>query len=128
MVPNDDAIASAFCEHGIALIYNINLHHDELVTIDVPLTPISIEATLEVDYPEFVGATKMYWRTSPGVAYNEIEMTDLGGANYSASIPAQPQVLLLNIILKQMMHMIVEVLFCRPKLIWMLNLIYHISH
>ena len=89
--PNDDAIASAFCEHGIALIYNINLDHDELVTPIVPLTPISIEATLEVDYPEFVGATKMYWRTSPGVAYNETDMTDLGGANYSASIPAQPE-------------------------------------
>ncbi len=89
--PNDDAITSAFCEHGITLIGNISLDHNEFETPIAALAPISIEATLEVDFPEFIGGANMYWRTSPGAAYTETAMTDLGGATYEAAIPGQPQ-------------------------------------
>lgn len=89
--PNDEAITSAFCEHGITLIGNIELDHTEFSEPVAVAAPIVVDADLIVDFPEFVGATSMFWRTDPGAAYTMTAMTDLGGASYEATIPAQPQ-------------------------------------
>jgi hypothetical protein len=67
--PNDDAITEAFCEHGITLIGNISLDHEEFETPVAELTPVAIETTLDVDYPEFIGGANIYWRTTPGATY-----------------------------------------------------------
>lgn len=89
--PNEDAITEAFCEHGITLIGNISMDHAEFaepVAYDAPLT---ISATLDVDYPEYLGAAQLYYRTTPGADYVETDMTNVGGTDYEAEIPAQPQ-------------------------------------
>lgn len=88
--PNDDAITEAFCEHGITLIGNISLDHEEFETPIAELTPVVIETTLDVDYPEFIGGANIYWRTAPGASYTMTEMTDLGGSTFEANLPAQP--------------------------------------
>lgn len=89
--PNDDAITEAFCEHGITLIGNVDLEHTEFaepVAYDVPLV---IETSLDVDFPEYVGSALMMWRTTPGAAFTETEMTAVTLTDYEAEIPAQPQ-------------------------------------
>jgi len=89
--PNDDLITEAFCEHGITLVGNVGLEHEEFeepVAVD---EPIVIATTLDVDFPEYIGDALMFWRTAPGAAFTELAMTELGGTDYEAVIPAQPQ-------------------------------------
>ncbi len=89
--PNDDAITSAFCEHGITLIGNIELDHSEYVTPVTAMDPVVIDADLVVDYPSYIGSASLFYRTAPGAVYIELPMTALGGTAYEASIPGQPQ-------------------------------------
>lgn len=89
--PNDDAITSAFCEHGITLIGNISIDHAEYVTPVPVLDPVVIDADLVVDYPEYLGPASLFWRTTPGGTYTETVMTNLGGSSYEGIIPGQPQ-------------------------------------
>lgn len=88
--PNDDAITAAFCLHGITLIGNISLNHAEFEEPVAIMEPISVDAELVVDFPEYVGAASMFWRTAPG-AYTETAMTELTPTTYQGSIPAQAQ-------------------------------------
>jgi len=89
--PNDDIITEAFCEHGITLVGNITLEFDEFTEPVTEMEPITLEVELDVDYPEYLGAANVFWRTTPGAAYTISEMTDIGGDTYQFDIPAQPQ-------------------------------------
>lgn len=89
--PNDDAITEAFCEHGITLVGNVSLDHNEFVDPVAVMEPLVIDATLDADYPEYIGYASMYWRTTPGAVYTETPMTAITATDYEASIPAQPQ-------------------------------------
>lgn len=89
--PNDDAITSAFCEHGITLVGNVSLDHNEFVEPVAVMEPLVIEATLDADFPEYIGFASMYWRTTPGAAFIETPMTEITLTDYEASIPAQTQ-------------------------------------
>jgi Zn-dependent metalloprotease len=88
--PNDDLITSAFCLHGITLIGNISLDHAEYAEPVAALAPVVIETDLDVDYPEFIGGAKLFWRTTPGASYTESEMVEVGGTSYEAELPSQP--------------------------------------
>jgi Zn-dependent metalloprotease len=87
--PNDLAIIEAFAEHGITLLANAVVDHEELELGLIAEEPIVIEADLEVDFPVYLGDFSMYYRTSPGAAWIPTDLTEVSGDTYSAELPAQ---------------------------------------
>ncbi|MBK7109110.1 MAG: T9SS type A sorting domain-containing protein [Bacteroidetes bacterium] len=88
--PNDLAIIEAFAEHGITLLANAVVEHDENTASLPAAEPVIIEATLEVDFPVYLGDLFMYYRTSPTDIYSEMIMTETGATTYESNIGVQP--------------------------------------
>ena len=89
--PNDLAIIEAFAEHGITLLANAIVEHDD-ITVSLPAAdPVVIEATLDVDFPVYLGDLIMYYRTSPVDDFSNMIMTEAGSSVYEADLGVQPQ-------------------------------------
>lgn len=86
--PNDQAIISAFELHGITLLNSVNIVHQEVLT-SAKLSPITIDASMQIQYPWYPITVKLNYRTSPTDPWTTIPMTGTGG-NFTTSIPGQP--------------------------------------
>ena len=89
--PNDDAIITAFAAHGITLLANAVITHSEFSAPLAAADPILIDATLDVDFPAYLGDFNLYYRTTTSGAYTPVLMSELSGDTYEGSIPAQPE-------------------------------------
>lgn len=89
--PNDSAILEAFAEHGIILLANVYLTHDELAEPAVYEEPITIDANLEVDYEFYLGDVTMFWKQNTASSWETLTMTNISGSSYEGQIPAQPE-------------------------------------
>lgn len=88
--PHDIAILSAFALHGITLIGEIDLNHNEpLVTFSA--TPITIEATIGADYPIYLGEATLNYKLNTATTWQTTPMILVSGSSYKGEIPAQPQ-------------------------------------
>ncbi len=85
--PNGSAICQAFGQHGITLVSNATLTHT-IVTTWTPGTPADIDAILNLSNTTYLGDVKMFYKIDNG-SWVTVIMTDLGGNNYTAVIPAQ---------------------------------------
>ncbi len=86
--PHDTAIIQAFAKHGITLITNSTLIHQELL-VEPANVPISIDATLIVDLPIYLGDADLHYRVHQDSQWVATALVHTTGTNYTASIPAQ---------------------------------------
>ena len=89
--PNSAAISQGFAQHGITLLSNASLNHTP-VNSAAANTGITLNAALtNVQFAwAFTGLTGAYKINNTG-AWTPFSMTNTGGNNYSATIPAQPK-------------------------------------
>lgn len=87
--PNDLAIINAFDRHGITLLSNASLNHNEIVSNNGS-TPIDINATISLQYPWALEGALVFYKLNRNGVLTSITMNNTGGSNYSAQIPAQP--------------------------------------
>lgn len=88
--PNDVAIIEAFAEHGITLLANAIVVHDE-PTVALPSDePVIIEAVLDVDFPAYLGEFNMYFRTSSDLDFTIAPLVEVGSGNYEANLGILP--------------------------------------
>ncbi|MBC8173015.1 MAG: hypothetical protein H7X71_03825, partial [Chitinophagales bacterium] len=89
--PNDIAILDAFAEHGITLVANAVVNHEEIAVALPDLEGITIEAELEVDFPLYLGDFTMYWKANTATTWETTLMNIVSGDDYAGDIPAQPE-------------------------------------
>lgn len=90
--PNGDAIIEGFDIHGITLLSNAELYHNDLEAA-VESEDIEINATLSLEFPfdQYLDGVSLMYRLNDQAVWNEIEMQPNGGDNYQGIIPAQPK-------------------------------------
>lgn len=88
--PNGNAIVEGFYIHGITLISNATLSHndDEFIDANQPL-PVIAELDLDFPYTQYLQDVKCYYRINDG-AWNITDMVDEGNDEYSFEIDPQP--------------------------------------
>ena len=89
--PNSDAITSAFAIHGITLISNADLVHDDVLFAPID-EGILIEAELDLDsdFIDFLQAVRMYYKVNDDADWTVVDLDNVGGDNYETTIPGQP--------------------------------------
>ena len=87
--PNDLAIVNAFALHGITLLSDAIVTHVP-VTYSNATVGIPINATVSVTYPWALSAAKVFYKINRTGSWTGLTMTNTGGSNYTATIPAQP--------------------------------------
>lgn len=92
--PHFTEIATAFAKHGIYLLNELDIEHTELPH-QLAGTPITVTAKIPSASPNpvFFKSMRLIYRNSraAGSAWDTLAMTDMGGLNFSAVIPAQAQ-------------------------------------
>lgn len=92
--PHFAELVSAFARHGIYLLNELNIEHNELPH-QLAGTPITVTAKIPSAAPNsvFFKSMRLIYRTSraAGSLWDTVAMTDMGGFNFSAVIPAQAQ-------------------------------------
>ncbi len=88
--PNGLAIVEAFGIHGITLISDAELFHDDVQTA-VEATPITINALVAIEFPatEYLQDVQLHYKVNNATDWTVVQMTG-GGGDYAADIPAQP--------------------------------------
>ena len=86
-----EAIVEAFGIHGITLISDATVFHDDLRTADA-WTPISIEADVLITFPstEYLDRASLYYRVNGQSDWTSVPMTTSGGSFYSVELDGQP--------------------------------------
>jgi len=89
--PNSGAITEAFAEHGITLISNAELSHTDILFAEQD-EDIVIEASLNIDadFIEFLQAARLYYKINDDADFTIVDMANVGGDDYEATIPSQP--------------------------------------
>lgn len=79
-------IVKAFAAHGIYLLMNSEVNHNDIGPVDAGI-PITIDASVLADFPSFVGDVKMYYRKK-GVAatFDSTILTKVGNV-YTVNFP-----------------------------------------
>lgn len=88
--PNALAIVSAFAKHGITLLTNAGIFHNEVQTAN-DNTPIVLTSDVIIDFPAYVGSLDLMYRTSVDSAFKAIALTPVTTFEYTATIPQQPK-------------------------------------
>jgi hypothetical protein len=90
--PNGNAIVEGFDIHGISLISNATLTHDDL-TFAPAEEGIEINATLVLTFPfnQYLEDAVTYYRINDSNVWTELPMVNTGGNNYQVDLPAQPE-------------------------------------
>ena len=90
--PNGNAIVEAFAIHGITLISNATLIHDP-IEISAASTGILVDADLTLVFPftTYLSNVLLRYRINNGSTWTDVNMTNVGGSIYEATIPAQPE-------------------------------------
>lgn len=89
--PHFTAIADAFARHGIYLLMDLDIEHDEVAN-QPKETPITVNAKVTASTPAFFSGINLVYRTSrvAGFVWDTVAMTDhLGG--FTAQIPKQAE-------------------------------------
>lgn len=89
--PNGAAIVEGFAIHGITLISDAELLHDDRLSADADEF-IAINADVVITFPStlyFEDAT-LFYKVNTDAEWTSVPMTSSGGTTYDASIPAQP--------------------------------------
>ncbi len=89
--PNGAAIVEAFGIHGITLISDAQLIHDDLRSAAAD-APISINADVVITFPstEYLQDASLFYKVNGAADWTSIPMTSTDQSSYDASIPAQP--------------------------------------
>lgn len=90
--PHFAALVTAFAKHGIYLLQNITLTHNE-VPHQSKATATTINAKLTIPYPSFFKQLNLVYRNArlAGTKWDTVKMTDLSGGNFTAIIPGQSE-------------------------------------
>ncbi|HMU68832.1 MAG TPA: hypothetical protein PKC38_02420, partial [Chitinophagales bacterium] len=87
--PNYNAIVEAFCEHGITMIGQVSTDHIGTFDFINSDEPISINVTIDFDYPTYVSDVKMYYKVNNDPSWTESVMTSVDAVNYVGEIAPQ---------------------------------------
>lgn len=87
--PHFNEIVSAFARHGIYLLQDIDITHNELAHQDAG-KPINVNASLTIANPTFFQSLNLVYKVRGGT-WTTVTMVDAGGFNFSAQIPAQTE-------------------------------------
>jgi Zn-dependent metalloprotease len=90
--PNGNAIVVGFDMHGITLLGNASLYHNDLEFANDEET-IDIDATLDLNFPftQYLDEVRLVYKINNSTEWTTVEMSNTGGDNYTAAIPAQPK-------------------------------------
>ncbi|MBK6542677.1 MAG: hypothetical protein IPG10_15630 [Flavobacteriales bacterium] len=90
--PNASGIVEAFAIHGITLLSNSQLLHDNLLSAS-HASPIDLSAQLilDLDFIQYIDEAQLYYRINDELNWTLLPMVDLGGNDYHGLIPAQPR-------------------------------------
>ena len=87
--PNDQIIVDAFALHGISLLSNANIIHNQ-VMMSAPNNDITINASIALTYAWALSSAKVYYKLNNITMWNSVVLNSSGGTNYIGQIPAQP--------------------------------------
>ncbi len=89
--PNGVEIVNAFALHGITLLSNADLVHNDIEQ-HVDAQPIIIDANMILTFPwtTYLDDVKVYYRLNGNPAWTSSPMPNIGGNDYQGTIPAQP--------------------------------------
>src|SRR5690606_24870310 len=88
--PHFTEIVTAFAKHGIYLLHDAALTHTEITNQPANNT-ISINTAVNVSEPAFLQDIKVFFKERHATQWDSLTMTDMGGFNYTASLPAFPE-------------------------------------
>tara|TARA_B100000902_G_scaffold48580_1_gene55592 strand:- start:27296 stop:30160 length:2865 start_codon:yes stop_codon:yes gene_type:complete len=88
--PNDIAIVDAFATHGITLLSNAVLTHNE-VEESLQQTPIDIDANITMTYPWALQNAYCYYKLNASNVWDSIPLSVVSGNDYSVQLPSQPK-------------------------------------
>lgn len=89
--PNSTAIIDAFALHGITLIADVEVNHQDEPGMEAANVPVDITSNVTVSLPQFLGDVFINYRTTRTGTYTQLQMTKGAGPQYSAQIPAQQE-------------------------------------
>jgi hypothetical protein len=92
--PHFSEIVKAFAKHGIYLLQDIEIGHNELAH-QAAGKPIDVTANLTISNPYFFQSLNLVYRVR-GAAWDTIKMVDAGGFSFNAQIPAQPEGIIID--------------------------------
>lgn len=88
--PNVAAIAPAFAAHGITLLSNSDITHNQVITSPAN-TQITLDATLaNLQFAWMLQGVSGAYKINNSSTWNPITFTNTTGLNYTANIPGQP--------------------------------------
>lgn len=87
--PNGDVIIEAFARHGITLISDIQIHHEELFSANAS-EDIEVYALVDATFPStaYMEEVVLRYRINAEQIWNEVPMV-MGDASHAGIIPAQ---------------------------------------
>ncbi len=88
--PHGTEICAGFGLHGITLVSGASLDVTKVPAANANAT-ITINAHLNITSTTYLGDVRLYWTINNSQNFTEVIMTDLGGNDYSADIPAQAE-------------------------------------
>lgn len=86
--PNLNAIINAFADHGITLLSNANVTHTAIPSVAAN-TNITVNANITFTYAWALANAKLYYKINKTGAWQNMNMTNTSGSNYTATIPMQ---------------------------------------
>ncbi|MBE50099.1 MAG: hypothetical protein CMP51_00115 [Flavobacteriales bacterium] len=86
--PNDLAIVDAFAKHGITLLSNANLNHNEIHSSSHN-TMIDIDASITMTYPWALENAYCFYKINNSQSWDSIPLSVISGNDYLAQIPSQ---------------------------------------
>lgn len=88
--PHLNEIVDAFAKHGIYILQDIDIVHNEVSHQDAG-KPIDVNANLIMSNPIFFQGLNLVYKLRTASTWNTIPMVDAGSFNFSAQIPAQSE-------------------------------------
>ncbi|MBL7937950.1 MAG: hypothetical protein JNL43_01205 [Flavobacteriales bacterium] len=89
--PHGDAIVEAFGLHGITLISDVEVIHQDLLTAPAE-APITVGTDILITFPstEYLTAVTLFYKVNDQSEWTEQPMSGLDVSYYETTIPAQP--------------------------------------
>lgn len=88
--PHDSAIIDGFAKHGISLLANAQLSHNEPL-VAAANADVELEATLTTSLSTYLGDVLIRYRTDRNASYQEQVMSSSGAINYRANLGPIPE-------------------------------------
>lgn len=84
--PHFTQIASAFARHGIYLLQDAEIGHEDIAN-QPAYQPVTLNASIAVSEPAFLQGLKVFYKDRDAAAWDSLAMTSTGGNNYTATLP-----------------------------------------